>query len=45
MVACVQQIEVLLFGIFWNFFSPNIFDMQLVEYVDAEPLEVEGWQI
>ena len=36
MVACVQQIEVLLLGIFWNFFSPNIFDLQLVEYVYAE---------
>ena len=33
-VASMQQIQVLLFETFWNFF-PNIFDPQLVEYGDG----------
>ena len=39
LVADAQQIQVLLFGTFWNCFSSNIFDPWLVESVDAEPLD------
>ena len=38
----MHQIQVLLFRTFWNFFSPNIFDLQLVESSDAEPVDMEG---
>ena len=38
----MHQIQVLLFRTFWNFFSPNIFDLQLVESRDAEPVDLEG---
>lgn len=34
------QINVLLFRTFWIIF--NIFDPQLVEYVDVEPTDAEG---
>ena len=40
-MAWAQQIQVLLLGIFWKFFS-QIFLICLVEYVDAEPLDMEG---
>ena len=35
------QIQVLLFGTFWNFFL-NIFDQLLVEVVGKEPVDMEG---
>ena len=41
-VARVSQIEVLLFGIFWDFFSSWIFSSQLVESLVAEPMDTEG---
>ena len=34
----MQQIPVLLFGTFWNFFSPNISNVQ----VFARPMDTEG---
>jgi len=37
----MQQIQVLLFGSFWNF-PPSIFDLQLFESMDAEPVDTEG---
>ena len=41
-VVSTQQIQVLLFETFWNFFSSNIFDPLLVESVDAEPEDIES---
>ena len=41
LVASTQQIQVLLFGTFWNFFS-NVFDPWLVEFEDAETVDTEG---
>lgn len=38
----VQQIQVLSFGTFWIFFPPNIFNMWVIETVDAEPIDM-GW--
>lgn len=39
----VQQIQVLLSGIFLVIFSPlNIFDLQLVEPVDVASVDMEG---
>ena len=40
MGACALQIQVLLFGIFWNLF-PNIFDTRLVEPTDSKPSDME----
>ena len=40
LVAEVQQIQVLLFGTFWKFFS-NVFDPQLVESADVEPMDTK----
>ena len=37
-----QQIQFLLFEIFWNFFS-IIFYPKLVESVAMEPMDTEGW--
>lgn len=37
-----QQIQFLLFEIFWNFFS-IIFYPKLAESVDVEPMDMEGW--
>lgn len=37
----MQQIEVLLFGTLWIFF-PNIYDSELVESVDVEPVGIES---
>ena len=36
-LASKQQVQVLLFGTFWNFFSLNIFHFLLVESADVEP--------
>ena len=41
-LAGARQIQVLLFGTFWNFFSLGIFDLWLVESEDAEPADTEG---
>ena len=41
-VAIVWQIQVLLFGNFWNFFS-STFDPCSVEFEDAEPMDMKGW--
>lgn len=30
------------FGTFWNYFFLNIFDLVLVKYSDAEPMDTEG---
>ena len=35
------QVQVMLFGTFWNFFL-NIFHLQLVEFVDTEPMDRES---
>ena len=40
-VADAQQIQVLLFGTFWNL-KTSIFYLQLFEAVDAEPTGMEG---
>ena len=40
-VAGMQQIQVLIFGNFWNFFW-NIFNPVLVESMDAEPADTKG---
>jgi len=40
-VAGMQQIQVLLWGIFWIYF-PNIFNLWLVESMDVETMNVEG---
>ena len=40
-VAIVWQIQVLLFGNFWNFFS-STFDLCSVEFEDAEPMDMKG---
>ena len=37
-----MQTQTLLFGTFWNFFFPNIFDPWLVKSVDSEPMYMEG---
>lgn len=31
-----------LLGTFWNFFPPNIFDLQLVESTDVEPTDTKS---
>lgn len=36
------QIQVQLFGTFWNFVFPNIFNPQLVDSTDVEPEDAEG---
>ena len=36
----MQQIQVLLFGTFWNFFA-NICNLWLVDSTDAEPKNIE----
>lgn len=41
-VAGKWQIQVLLFGTFWKFFSPSIFSLSLVESADAEPVHTKG---
>ena len=40
----MQQIQVLLFGNFWNLGRGgwNIFDLWLVEFVDLGPTDLEG---
>ena len=40
--AQMQQIQVLLFGTFWNF-SPNNLDLWLIESLYVKPLNTEGW--
>ena len=43
-IASAQHIQVLLFWAFWNIFSKlfsNFF--KLVETVDMEPMDTEGW--
>ena len=43
-VTSMWQIQVLLFGTFWNFFFFffNIFDPWLVEFMDVEFVDTEG---
>ena len=41
MVAGLWQIQVLLFGTFWEFLQ-NIFDLWLLESADADPMDTEG---
>ena len=36
------QIQVLLFGTFWNFWLENICDPQLIETAHAESVDTEG---
>ena len=44
-VACAQQIQVFLFGNFWQFFFFffSIFDPQFLESTDSETTNTEGW--
>lgn len=43
-VASAQQIQVLLLGIFWNFFFLTIFDLRLVETEDVGLADTEDQQ-
>ena len=36
-----MQVWGLIFGMFWNFFL-NIFDAQLVESMDMDPMDTDG---
>ena len=40
-VACMWQIQVLLFGTFWHFFL-NLFYLQVIESMDAKFVDLEG---
>ena len=41
-VVRLQQIQVLLWGTFWNFLLLIFFHPQLVEYLDAEPAHIKA---
>ena len=38
----MKQIQVLLFGTFWNCLFLNIFNLQLVDSVNVEPMDIKG---
>lgn len=39
--AWCMEIQVLLFGTLWDFFPQNIFNLRLVDYMDAKPRDTE----